>query len=445
MCVAAVIQYVEDLVPAEALFQRLRAQGPAVWAEAGARWTVVAVLRGGHPWSASRGAAYFAERPARPFLALSDPAPGGPGWWGFFAYEAGCWLDRAPTPKPAPPLLGHPFSLPEAWLGRAEATATFDRRALRWVLQGAPDEVALLAQALREARPLGAPAPPSGRRVYATPGNEYLAGVRAVREHLRAGDCYQVNLARRMDYAGVGDAFELWRRLSTSNPARRGFFLDTGEGAIVSNSPELLLSARPVDGRIRVRSVPIKGTAARMSVGASAGGGSPSGDAAAARRLLRSPKERAELTMIVDLVRADLGGIAVPGTVRAGARRVGAMGHVLHAVQAVEAELPEGLDARAALARLFPAGSITGAPRLRAMEVIHALEDGPRGVYCGSLGWFGDDGRAHWNVGIRTVTVREDRARLHVGAGLVIGSEPARELAETDLKAARMAAALEGG
>jgi anthranilate/para-aminobenzoate synthase component I len=79
------------------------------------------------------------------------------------------------------------------------------------------------------------------------------------------------------------------------------------------------------------------------------------------------------------------------------------------------------------------------------MEVIHALEDGPRGVYCGSMGWFGDDGRAHWNVGIRTVTVRHDRARLHVGAGLVIGSDPARELAETDLKAARMAAALEGG
>jgi para-aminobenzoate synthetase component 1 len=389
---------------------------PAFWADAGRGWTVVAPLRAG-------AAVGPEEWKGRAREALGRPAPEGVpfagGLVGWFGYEAGAWMERMPAPVSAPPL-------PHAWLGEAPAAACLDHRTGAWVVVGEPAAAEALRTRLEKAAEPPPPGPPCGVAVPHDDRARYEAGVARILRHLRAGDCYQVNLARELRVRGVGPAVDIWRRLRAANPARRGILVETPAGAVVSNSPELLLRVRGG----RALSVPIKGTAPRA------------GGEAAAQGLLRSAKERAELTMIVDLVRADLGWVAAPGTVRAGPRRVGAVGHVWHAMQRVEAELEEGRDAVDAFAALFPAGSVTGAPKIRAMEVIRDLEAGPRGVYCGAVGWFGGGGTAWWNVAIRTVSVRDGDATLHVGAGIVLGSDPAREWAETELKAERMLAAL---
>ena len=144
-----------------------------------------------------------------------------------------------------------------------------------------------------------------------------------------------------------------------------------------------------------------------------------------------SEKERAELTMIVDLVRNDLGRIAKTGTVRAQPRQLRSCGDLLHAEQIVSAELKPELDALDVVAATFPPGSVTGAPKVAAMEIIHRLESAPRGVYTGAIGLFEDDGSAHLNVAIRTATIQNQRARFHIGAGIVADSEPDREWEET--------------
>lgn len=293
----------------------------------------------------------------------------------------------------------------------------------RWRVAGEAADADALRELLADARTAPALRPGSGRIVSPDGRGAYEAAVSRALAHIRAGDCYQVNLARTIEVAEVSDALSVWRRLRALNPARRGVFLETPAGVVVSNSPERLLD---VQGR-RALSVPIKGTAA--------------GDADP-RVLLRSAKERAELTMIVDLVRADLGRVAEPGSVATGPRRVGRVGHVWHAMRRVEARLAPGADAVDAFGAVFPAGSVTGAPKIRAMELIRELETGPRGVYCGAVGWFGADGSASWNVAIRTVTVVDGRAWVQVGAGIVLGSDPAREYEETELKAQRLLAAI---
>jgi len=164
--------------------------------------------------------------------------------------------------------------------------------------------------------------------------------------------------------------------------------------------------------------MPIKGTTTRGITGA--------------RELLEnSEKERAELTMITDLVRNDLGRVARPGSVHTSARRIRTCGDLLHAEQEISARLSPGKDALDLLEASFPPGSVTGAPKVRAMEIIHELEDGPRGAYTGSIGSFFDDGSAHLNVAIRTATVCGGVGRFHVGAGIVADSDPDREWEET--------------
>lgn len=403
----------------------------------GDRWVALAPLEEVSAWDA--GSWRERVRSTRTGQGAGLPVPAW-GWWGWFGYEAGGWMDRAPAPAPAPVIDGDPFALPTTWLGRARGAAILDRRTGEWTVAGDPDRVALLTEALATPGPLAPPAPASAVKVGETPGAVYREAVRRALQHLRAGDCYQVNLARRLDFVGVGDPFAAWRRLRTLNPARRGMYVETPHGAVLSNSPELLLSVTPdaaSPSGWAARSHPIKGTAPRAALG-------PEERRSAARALVRSPKERAELTMIVDLVRADLGRVAAPGSVVAGRRRVGPMGHLWHAAQRVGCQLAAGRDAVDAFAAIFPAGSVTGAPKLRAMEVIRALEEGPRGVYCGAVGWFGDDGRARWNVAIRTISVVGSRASFHVGAGIVMGSDPAREEEETRHKGERLARALAG-
>ena len=259
----------------------------------------------------------------------------------------------------------------------------------------------------------------------------FTAGVHHVLDHVRRGDVYQVSLAWEQTRIPVKDAVNAWLELRRSNPATRGCYLRLGPVELVSNSPELFLEIDP-DSR-RIWSSPIKGAAPCSS-----------GQAGLAA-LLDSPKERAELTMIVDLVRNDLGRVAVPGTVRAGTREVRVCGDLWHAEQTVEASLADHHDAVAAVAAAFPPGSVTGAPKVRAMEVIHRLESQPRGVYTGAIGFFGDGGSAHFNVAIRTATVVDGYGRFHVGAGIVADSVPENEWNETLAKAQALAQGLSTG
>lgn len=404
------------------VYARLRERGPVAWCEIGDGRQIVASLVQVpcRSWPESLESlrpvlagqirppqwhSFASENaPAPATMGHASPVPGAIGWFG---YEAGTWFEPMRGPRVPPPL-------PDAWWGLVREYAVFD--SADRLLGTSPGLLGETYPSLPEI------APPMGRRCANSDRSEYENGVAAVLNHLHAGDCYQVNLARQLRVDSPGDPLQAWLRLRATNPARRGMLIETPFGAVVSNSPERLLQAQGPN----LLSVPIKGTCALTTP---------------ARTLLRSAKERAELTMIVDLVRSDLGRIAAPGSVRTGPRRVGKIGHVRHAMQRIHARLADGHDALDAVAAVFPPGSVTGAPKVRAMEIIHDLEPVPRGVYCGSLGWIGHN-TVELNVAIRTISFVENVAYVPVGAGIVIGSSPAREFEETELKAVRMLASL---
>ncbi|MGH7162990.1 MAG: aminodeoxychorismate synthase component I, partial [Planctomycetota bacterium] len=249
----------------------------------------------------------------------------------------------------------------------------------------------------------------------------YLAAVRKAREYIRAGDVFQVNYAHEFRARFRGEPLALYLRLREANPAPYGAYLDLGGGrAILSTSPELFLRLRGRDVQTR----PIKGTRPR--------GRGEREDAALREELARSEKDAAELAMIVDLERNDLGRICVPGSVVvAEERAVETYASVHHQVATVRGEVEEGYDRGDLIAAAFPGGSVTGAPKVRAMEIIDELEAGHRGPYTGAIGLFGDDGSLDLNIAIRTVVVANGEARLHVGGGIVADSDPEAEFEET--------------
>ena len=321
-----------------------------------------------------------------------------------------------------------------SWLARVEGGAVYADG--RWRIDGTASFRADASRALDRARPLPPVGPaPALRSVRTMDPAAYEARVRRILDWIGDGDCYQVNLSRAVVAEGVGDAFAAYRRLSHLAKAPYAAWLrPSPDYAVLCASPELLLAA---DGS-RVWSEPIKGTRARH--------GDPVADRALAGELRTSEKDTAELVMIVDLVRNDLGRVARTGTVTWDKRRLTAHANVHHASQVVRAELADGADAWAALGALFPAGSITGAPKLRAMQRIAELEDEPRGMYCGTLGFVG--GRsARWNVAIRTAEWSPEAGGTlawHVGGGIVAESDPAAEWQETVAKGTTMARAFGG-
>jgi anthranilate/para-aminobenzoate synthase component I len=257
----------------------------------------------------------------------------------------------------------------------------------------------------------------------------FTRGVRSILQAIHAGDVYQVNLAWEQTGIPIHDGIRTWLQLRKQNPALRGCYLRQGDVEILSNSPELFLH---IDGTSRrATSIPIKGTVPC------------SGGEQAKEYLLDSQKERAELTMIVDLVRNDLGRVATPGSVHTSDRTLRRCGDLWHAEQTVQAQLKPGLDGVDAICAAFPPGSVTGAPKVRAMEVIRNLEVQPRGIYTGAIGWFSDGGSAHFNVAIRTATLHNGVGRFHVGAGIVADSQPDLEWDETLAKARAMAHCLD--
>jgi para-aminobenzoate synthetase/4-amino-4-deoxychorismate lyase len=255
---------------------------------------------------------------------------------------------------------------------------------------------------------------------------DYLAAVEAVLGLIRAGDIYQANFTFRADVPVRGNPLAVHARLRRTARAGYGGVIWTGEQAIVSHSPELFFALR--GGQVMAR--PMKGTAARLS--------DPDADAAAARELADDPKQRAENLMIVDLIRNDLSRVAVPGSVAVpGLFRVESFPTIHQLVSDVSARLPEGAGAVDVLRAAFPCGSITGAPKVRAMEIIDELESGARGLYTGSIGFIEPGGDAAFNVAIRTLLLPQSAlqdgpacATLGLGSGIVADSEPVEEWRE---------------
>jgi anthranilate/para-aminobenzoate synthase component I len=257
-----------------------------------------------------------------------------------------------------------------------------------------------------------------------TPQRVHEGRVSQALDYIAAGDIYQVNIAHRIALSGLTDPLAAYAQLRRVNPAPYAALLGWDDAAVLSVSPELMLALRGG----QVRTCPIKGTRPRT--------GDPETDARHVDDLLRSAKEAAELTMIVDLHRNDLGRVCRYGSVRvADPRRLETHPSVFHTVADVVGALAPGQDALHLLAACFPAGSISGVPKIRALEIIDELEDAARGVYTGAIGVLGLDGQMTFNVAIRTVQMHAGQAALHVGGGIVADSEPAAEYAETLAKA----------
>ncbi|HKB27539.1 MAG TPA: aminodeoxychorismate synthase component I [Candidatus Limnocylindrales bacterium] len=257
---------------------------------------------------------------------------------------------------------------------------------------------------------------------------DYEAGVAAIRDAIAQGEIYQANLTRRLETAFEGDPWPLYRRLRTGDPALFAAFIPLdpdGHRAIVSASPEPFLSVT-ADGRVATD--PIKGTRPR--------GRDRADDRRLARELLESEKDRAENTMIVDVLRNDLGRVCVPGSVRVPRLcRLERTAAVQHLVSTVTGQLDEGRDAFDLLAAAFPGGSITGAPKIRAMELLERLEPVRRGPYTGAAGWIGPDGAMQSSILIRSFVADGRRLTLHVGGGITWRSDPEAEWQETIDKA----------
>ena len=345
-------------------------------------------------------------------------APFDRGVVGWIGADAGkVWEPSLPEPRTT--------REPRVALAAYDGGLAFRHTDRTWHPIGSPSARSRASQWLASAVPLGAPspAPSPAPRAHGMPRQDFEARVEDALDAIAAGEVYQLNLSRAVHLEGVDDAWLVWRRLrAASAPERGAFFRFDRHLAVLSNSPETFFV---VEGS-NLRSTPIKGTRPRDA--------DPTRDAALAASLAHDPKEIAELTMIVDLVRNDLGRVAKAGSVRAGPRRLTQQTYVHHAEADVVATLREGLDAWDALAATFPPGSVTGCPKIRALHHIARLEDEGRGVYCGAIGYVDVDGDAAWSVAIRTAVIEGARARYHVGAGIVADSEPASEWEETDAK-----------
>lgn len=259
----------------------------------------------------------------------------------------------------------------------------------------------------------------------------YLGLVERAMEYIAAGDIYQVNLAQRLVWEKAVDPWWLHNRLAAVSPAPFAGVFDAGDFSLVSGSPEQFLG---LSGKT-IRTRPIKGTRPRSR--------DADADAALADELRASPKERSELVMITDLLRNDLGRVCEFGSIRVpDLVRHERFAQVHHLVSTVEGRLRDDVTHLSALASCFPGGSITGAPKVRAMEIIEELEPVTRGPYTGCLGYLGFDRESQLAIAIRTAVCLPDRTCLHVGAGIVAESDPEAEYAETLAKAAGFRLAL---
>jgi para-aminobenzoate synthetase component I len=383
-------------------------------------------------------------------LADSDAPRFSGGLVGFLGYDLGRRLETLPS------LALADQDLPTLRLALHDWVVAWDRRLGRaWLagraLDDRPDRLEARLAAIRER--LAAPAARAGRATAAGASERrltfrsgldrraYEAGVSEVREAIARGEIYQANLTRRLEAPFRDDPWPLYRRLRTGDPALFAAFLDLGADpatgaprAIVSASPEPFLSLT-ADGAVATD--PIKGTRPR--------GRDRADDRRRARELLASAKDRAENVMIVDVLRNDLGRVCVPGSVRVPRLcRLERTATVQHLVSTVTGRLNPGRDAFDLLTASFPGGSITGAPKIRAMQLLEAMEPVRRGPYTGAAGWIGADGAMQTSILIRTFVADGERLTLHVGGGITWRSDPGEEWEETVAKARGPLGAIDG-
>jgi para-aminobenzoate synthetase component 1 len=362
--------------------------------------------------------------------------PGPPGAAvGYFGYELGSLVERLPA-TPADDL-----GLPDMIVGFYDLLVMIDHtRGGAALLVGPPAgrEAEALAKAerwraaLEQAGPLAeVPVRAAGPVTSSMTRAVYRHAVEQALAYIGAGDIYQVNLSQRFTSPYEGTGWDLYRRLRQLNPAPFAAFLEMGDWQVVSGSPERFIT---VEGR-KIETRPIKGTRPR--------GATPEADAAQAAELLSSEKDAAELVMIVDLQRNDLGRVCEFGSVTVpDLRRLEQTPNVWHTVATVEGRLRAEASLSDILKATFPGGSITGAPKVRSMEIIAELELVRRHVYTGGIGYIGFDGRLDLNIAIRTAVVKEGAAHFHAGGGIVADSDPDLEYAETVAKGSGIARAL---
>lgn len=374
------------------------------------------------------------------------PGPGGPpfagGLIGYFGYDLAPRIERLPRKAP------RESRMPDIRLGLYDTAVLVDHAT------GLAEFLAF--DLLGEGRPaLAQRWEMWDRELRETPSNvgmawlrpprshfrrdDYLAAVGRALDYIRAGDVFQVNLSQRFTSGGIAgpghrpDPLTIYRRLRSRSPAPYAAFLAWKDLAIASASPELFYET---DGR-RIVTRPIKGTRPR--------GASPEEDARLVRELESSPKDRAELTMIVDLERNDLGRVCEYGSVRVvDPLAVESFAQVHHLVATVEGELRPGAGPIDVIRAVFPGGSITGAPKIRAMEIIDELEPTRRGVYTGAIGYLTRGGAGAFNIAIRTLLIEGDSVHYQVGGGIVADSDPEAEYDETLHKGLGLRLALEG-
>jgi anthranilate synthase component 1 len=457
-----------DLETPVSAYKKLRDQGPSYLLESvegGEKWGRVSFIgvqptpnlecREGRVTLNRRGATEQLDPEVDPFQHLRQvmkgfqavEAPGLPRFWGglvgFLGYDMVRYIERLPELTP-------PIAMPEARLLLADHLLIFDnlRQTIKVVvLAHLTPEVSLkhqynqtVAEIHSIIERLRRPVPhEAGASQGAGEGlssnltqEEFEAIVLKGKEYITAGDVIQVVLSQCFKTPLGRDPLDLYRALRCINPSPYMFFLDTGDLQLVGASPEVLV--RLEENHIIYR--PIAGTRPR--------GATPEEDQTLETDLLADPKERAEHIMLVDLGRNDVGRVSTIGTVRVPELfTVERYSHVMHLVSQVEGELAGSEDSISLLASTFPAGTVTGAPKVRAMEIIEELEPTRRGPYAGAVGYLGFSGNMDFCITIRSFTVHNGQVYLQVGAGIVADSDPAREYQETVNKAMALMRALE--
>jgi anthranilate/para-aminobenzoate synthase component I len=346
-----------------------------------------------------------------------------PRWFGLIPYEAQRSLERRGGDRRPAPDLSRPL-----WR-RYDAVVEISNEVR--VLGMTPRAASELEERVRR----GLAAPPSvARPARIEPlrpieaGAEHAARIRRALELIARGEVYEVNLARCFELEVEGAVWDLFEALTPGGRPPASAVFGWPEVGVVSASPELCLAVEP-EGHVRTR--PIKGTRPRSA--------DLERDRALARELDADPKERAELAMVIDVERSDLGRVARPGSVRlAEGPLVESHPTVHHRVATVEAELRHGVSREELFRAMLPSGSVTGAPKIRAMEVIAELEPARRGLYTGAFGFIRHDGALELGMAIRTLTLSASKARYFSGGGIVADSDPEREVEETLWKASAL-------
>lgn len=370
--------------------------------------------------------------------ALALPLPLSSGLLGYFAYDLKDCLERLPRTSVDDLQLPLMHLVAPAVLliqDRSSGATTLLAMRRRGDDAEVPESVTRFKQALNApmAPAPERPAPSNAKCASVFSRDEYCAAVKAIQQYIVEGDVYQVNMSQRFEAPPSQEPFECFAQMYADNPAPFFAYVNAGDHQIVSTSPERFIELR--NGSVETR--PIKGTRPR--------GKTPAEDEALRAELQASPKEDAELSMIVDLLRNDIGKVCRPGSVKVlEHKRLEAYQNVYHLVSIVKGELDSGMDAVDLLRATFPGGSITGCPKIRAMEIIDELEPVRRHLYTGSIGYVGFDGAMDLSIAIRTATFTRGRVVFSVGGGIVFDSEPESEFEETLHKGRTLLSALDG-